>query len=117
MDYLKQEIDVGHVPVSIFIDLSKAFDTVNHSILLKKLSYYGVTGNALRWFENYLFERQQYVSWLGCRSDLANIHCGVPQGSVLGPTLFLIYINDMASASNLFKIICFADDTTLSILL
>ena len=69
----------------IFIDLKKAFDTVNHAILLQKLAHYGIRNKALAWFKSYLTNRKQYVSLNGCDSDIKDINCGVPQGSVLGP--------------------------------
>ena len=97
--------------MSVFIDLSKAFDTLNHSILLKKLSFYGVSNITLKWFRSYLEERKQFTLWDGINSNIENIDYGVPQGSVLGPLLFIIYINDIEYASNQLKIICFADDT------
>ena len=96
---IKESIDNGKFGCGIFIDLKKAFDTVNHSILLKKLEHYGVRGNLLRWFESYLSERKQYVYFNGEISDLMNISCGVPQGLVLGPLLFLIYIHDIPNVS------------------
>ena len=99
--------------IGIFIDLKKAFDTVNHEILLKKLEMCGVRGVPLRWFASYLLERRLRVSIDGYNSVLKTINVGVPQGSVLGPILFLVYINDLPNVSNLFSSILYADDTTL----
>ena len=82
---IKKTIDNGHFGCGISIDLKKAFDTVNHSVLLKKLDHYGVRGIPLQWFDSYLAKRQQYVSVNGCTSDKLVITHGVPQGSVLGP--------------------------------
>ena len=95
--------------VSIFCDLRKAFDTVDHSILLHKLGYYGIDRD---WFRSYLSNRNQYVDINGTRSSTREVTIGVPQGSILGPLLFLIFINDLDKCSNL-KTILFADDTTL----
>ncbi len=99
--------------ISIFCDLRKAFDTCDHSILLSKLSHYGVRGVELDWFRNYLTNRKQFVSINGQSSSLLEICIGVPQGSILGPLLFLIYINDLPLCSSLMSLL-FADDTTLS---
>jgi hypothetical protein len=98
--------------LAIFCDLRKAFDTVDHGILLKKLSKVGVHGTELKWFENYLSERKQFVQVNGSSCNLLNILLGVPQGSILGPLLFLIYINDLPLCSKLCSYL-FADDTTI----
>jgi retron-type reverse transcriptase len=98
--------------IAIFCDLKKAFDTVDHNILLKKLSKIGVCQAALKWFESYLSNRFQYVSIGSSASNLLCIRIGVPQGSILGPLLFLIYINDLPNISSLLSFL-FADDTTL----
>ena len=97
---------------AIFLDLKKAFDTVSHRVLLNKLRNMGVCGIALKWFTDYLSDRKQSVSINGTASDLLDVTCGVPQGSILGPLLFLIYINDMPLAVR-FLTLLFADDTTL----
>ena len=97
----------------MFVDLSKAIGTVNHQILLKILDYYGIAGNNLRWFENYLKDRQQFVSFEHNSTKTVTVTCGVPQGSILGPLLFLLYVNDLHHASKVLNPIMFADDTNL----
>ena len=97
----------------VFLDFAKAFDTVNHKILLKKLEYYGIRGTVLKWFDSYLCNRPQCVNINGTLSDFLNILCGVPQGSVLGPILFLIYINDIQISSDILKFHLFADNTSI----
>ena len=99
--------------IGIFMDLSKAFDTIDHNILLKKLRTYGIRGTALDWFKSYLFNRRQFVSFKSSASNISSINCGVPQGSILGPLLFLIYINDIINAAPLFTYVLFADDTNV----
>lgn len=106
-------IDRKKYSVGIFIDLKKAFDTMDHTILLKKIEKYGIRGPALNWIESYLTNRKQYVQLGQHRSKCGSIVCGVPQGSVLGPKQFLLYINDLYLVSEKLKFILFADDTTI----
>ena len=106
-------LDKGKIPFPIFLDLSKAFDTIDHYILLHKLNHYGFRNSSLAWFKSYLTGRSQYVVIDDITSNRSLIITGVPQGSVLGPLLFLIYINDMHMATDTFKYILFVDDTTL----
>ena len=109
------KLDRGIIPINIYIymDLSKAFDTLIHEILISKLEHYDVRGEAIDLIRSYLYQRQQLVEFNGCLSDMIYIKTGVPQGSVLGPLLCSIYINDLPSCSDMFKMIMYADDTTL----
>ena len=98
--------------LAVLCDLSKAFDVIDHDILLGKLHNYGIRGLANEWFRNYLSERQQFVEIDGEKSQMALIQIGVPQGSILGPLLYLIYVNDICNSCQ-GNILSFADDTTL----
>ena len=108
---IKQLIDNGNFVCGIFIDLEKAFDTVNHEILCEKLNYYGLRGKVNDLIKSYLNNRKQFVSINGAESEVRNVTCGVPQGSSLGPLLFLIYINDFRFCLDKTETGHFADDT------
>ena len=112
-EIIRKALDDGNIGCGVFVDLQKAFDTVDHQILLAKLSHYGIRGVSNDWFKSYLSNRSQYVSINGHDSGLAAINCGVPQGSVLGPLLFLLYINNLNQAIKFCKVHHFADDINL----
>ena len=112
-DKIINELDKSNTPLALFLDLSKAFDTLNFKILLDKLTYYGISTKCLTWFNSYLANRKQYVQMENIKSDKMTILTGVPQGSVLGPLLFIIYTNDIINCSTHFHPVIYADDTTL----
>ena len=114
IDRITNKMDTNEIPLNIFLDLSKAFDTIDHSILLNKLKYYGLKGSTLNLVQSYLSNRKQYTEIEDTTSTILPIQVGVPQGSILGPILFIIYVNDLPQCSNKFDFIMYADDTTLS---
>ena len=112
-DQIRFSMDNNQITCGIFVDLSKAFDTVNHEILLGKLENLGIRGKALELFKSYLSDREQYVNIDNCKSKTRPIRCGVPQGSVLGPLFFLLFINDLPNCCPSGKVRIFADDTNV----
>ena len=112
-DMITNAIDKKLHTVGIFLDLSKAFDTLDHSILLQKLNHCGIRGISNDWIKNYLKGRHKFVVYDKTSSVTNTIHCGVPQGSILGPLLFLLYINDLPKCSSSLNFILFADDTNI----
>ena len=116
MDFVKSiemALDRNEHAIAVFCDLSKAFDTINHQILAKKLEHYGIRNKELDLLISYLGNRRQFVQMNGVKSEELPLTTGVPQGSILGPLLFLIYINDIQATSDLLKAVLFADDSNL----
>ena len=114
VDRLYTDIDNKKLHLAVFLEVSKAFDTIDHNILLQKLNHYGINVPELNWFQSYLSDRTQFVDIEGVHSQYSHIHIStaVPQGSILGPLLFQIYINDLSTARK-FTSIIYADDTHL----
>ena len=113
VDYIKYSIDRICTPVNIYIDFSKAFDTLNFDILLYKLQYYGIRDISLELLKSYISNRKHYVKYNVNESGLKEIKTGMPQRAILGPLLFTIYINDLANIKNNFKFIMYAGDTAI----
>ena len=113
VENITKAIDNNQYTIGVFIVLKKAFDTIHHDILLKKMQRYGIRGIALSWLESYLKDRKQFVHLNGVDSETRQAAYGVPQGSVLGPKLFILYINDICEALVKMKCVLFADDTSL----
>ena len=113
IDRILSEMDRKNTPLTIFMDLSKAFDTLDHEILLYKLEYYGFSVKSHQLLESYLKNRKQYVEMKNVQSELMALECGVPQGSILGPLLFIIYLNDLPFITKHFTPVIYADDTTM----
>jgi len=115
LDQCYKNVDIGNKILGIYLDLQKAFDTVDYDVLQYKLQYYGVRGVMLKWINNYLSNRKQFTVVNNVSSNIGDITCGVPQGSVLGPLLFLIYMNDIPNAVQGHDVKLFADDTNVFI--
>ena len=113
VEKLKPAVDDHKITCGIFLDFSNAFDTINHHILLEKFCKYGIQGLPHAWFSSYITNRKQYVKVGNTESSLETITCGVPQGSTLGPLLFLLYINDFPRSSKKLTFRIFADDTNM----
>ena len=113
VDKIVQSLESGDYVCGLFLDFSKAFDTVNHKILFKKLYKYGIRGLPLEWLKSYLSDRSQFVLYKGTASPDHPVSCGIPQGSILGPILFLVYVNDIVNVSDKLFSILFADDTNI----
>ena len=110
---IRLALDNDQFVCGVFINLQKAFDTVDHKILLSKINHYGIKGIPYEWFKSYLTNRQQFTTVNNKQSELSSIEFGIPQGSILGPLLFLIYINDLSKAIIFSSVHHFADDTNI----
>ena len=113
MEKFYENVENDDIMIGLFIDFSRAFDTISHNVLLQKNYHYGFRGIALDWFTDYLCNRKQFVMYNNVKSNMGKIDYDVPQGSILGPLLFLLYINDICNGSNKISCILFADDTNI----
>ena len=112
VDKIVEATNNDEITAGLFLDLSKAFDTIRHDILLDEMAHYGIRGLALEWFKNYLTNRKQFVDYNGHVSELRLITSGMPQGSILGPLGFIIYVNDIPNSVPELSLILHADDTS-----
>ena len=113
MNQITEAFSQGKYTLWIFLDLSKAFDTVNHNILLEKLKAYGIQSENLKWFRSYLSNRKQFLLYDDFKTEVKIVKCGIPQSSILGPLLFLIFVNDLSNSTKDLDPVLFADDTNL----
>jgi retron-type reverse transcriptase len=116
IDKVIHAMDKMKNPINVYMDLSKAFDTISHEILLYKLSHYGIKGTALDLIKDYMTNLKQNVEYANESSNYKAIKTGVPQGSILGPLFFIIYMNDISYLTNIFRPVIYADDITLTVM-
>ena len=109
MEKITNSLDNKKTVVNVFIDLKKALDTIDHTILLQKMNHYGIHEIVNQWVSSYLSHRKKYIRIKGAKSNLQSILCGVPQGSILGPKLFNLYLNDICNVSSILELTLFAD--------
>ena len=113
MEYMHQSFDEDKFAIGIFLDVKKACDSLERNILLEKLKYYGISGNEWNWFRSYLSNRRQLTVYENFNSDLKNVNFGVPQGGIISPILFLIYVNDIVNCCKESNCVLYADDTSI----
>ena len=113
MNQITEAFSQGKYTLGIFLDLSKAFDTVNHNIVLEKLKAYGIQSENLKWFRSNLSNRKQFILYDDLETEMKIVKCGVPQGSILEPLNFLTFVNDLSNSTKVLHSVLFADDTNL----